>query len=500
MPGCDDTFIRVDNVSFHFASLAAVQGVSFTVGRGMIAGLVGSDGAGKSTLLRMMATMIRPAAGSITVAGLDVVAAKTRMKRLMGYMPQRFGLYQDLTVGENLDFFMDIFGITGAERVQRRQRYLGFSNLTPFIDRLAGNLSGGMKQKLGLACVLVHEPQVLILDEPTNGVDPVSRQEFWDILTRMKGGGMTIIIATAYIDEGEKCDQLGLLHRSRLLAWAPPAEIKSSFASLEEAIIQRIGEVDRGLLMINSLPEAVAVERLEKRYGAFIAVNKITFSVRQGEIFGFLGPNGSGKSTTIRMLCGIITPTSGYGQVAGHDIITGAEEIKRAIGYMSQKFSLYEDLTPFENLRFYLGIYNVPEEQWRERLEWVLDTTRLQEVRNRLARELPPGWRQRLALGCALLHRPRILFLDEPTAGVDPITRQHFWDFIGRLAGEGITVFVTTHYMDEARHCGRIVMINEGRIVAMGSPGEIIAQTCPGRPQATLNDAFVALMTGATER
>jgi ABC-2 type transport system ATP-binding protein len=248
MPGCDDAFIRVDNVSFHFASLVAVQGVSITVGRGMIAGLVGSDGAGKSTLLRMMATMIRPTAGSITVAGLDVVAEKTQMKHLMGYMPQRFGLYQDLTVGENLDFFMDIFGITGAERVKRRQRYLGFSNLTPFIDRLAGNLSGGMKQKLGLACVLVHEPQVLILDEPTNGVDPVSRQEFWDILTRMKGEGMTIIISTAYIDEGEKCDQLGLLHRSRLLAWAPPVEIKSSFASLEEAIIRRIGEVDRGLV------------------------------------------------------------------------------------------------------------------------------------------------------------------------------------------------------------------------------------------------------------
>jgi ABC-2 type transport system ATP-binding protein len=260
--------------------------------------------------------------------------------------------------------------------------------------------------------------------------------------------------------------------------------------------------------MINSLPEAVAVEKpeaiavknLEKRYGAFIAVDKITFSVRKGEIFGFLGPNGSGKSTTIRMLCGIITPTSGSGQVAGHDIITGAEEIKQAIGYMSQKFSLYEDLTPFENLRFYLGIYNVPQEQWRERMEWVLDTTRLQEVRNRLARELPPGWRQRLALGCALLHRPGILFLDEPTAGVDPITRQHFWDFIGRLAGEGITIFVTTHYMDEARHCGRIVMINEGRIAAMGSPGEIIAETCPGRPQATLNDAFVALMTGGTKK
>lgn len=248
MPGYGDAFIRLDNVSFHFASLPAVQQVSFTVDRGMVAGLVGSDGAGKSTLLRMMATMIRPTAGSISVAGLDVVAEKARMKHLMGYMPQRFGLYQDLTVGENLDFFMDIFGIAGAERVKRRQRYLGFSNLSPFVDRLAGNLSGGMKQKLGLACVLVHEPQVLILDEPTNGVDPVSRQEFWDILTKMKSEGMTIIIATAYIDEGEKCDQLGLMHRSRLLSWSPPAEIKAPFASLEEAIIQRIGAVDRELV------------------------------------------------------------------------------------------------------------------------------------------------------------------------------------------------------------------------------------------------------------
>jgi ABC-2 type transport system ATP-binding protein len=248
--------------------------------------------------------------------------------------------------------------------------------------------------------------------------------------------------------------------------------------------------------MTDSNPDAVSVENLEKRFGAFVAVNKITFSVKKGEIFGFLGPNGSGKSTTIRMLCGIITPTSGSGQVAGHDIVTGSEEIKHSIGYMSQKFSLYEDLTPFENLRFYLGIYNVPQHKWRERIDWILDTTRLQEVRDRHTRELPPGWRQRLALGCALLHRPEILFLDEPTSGVDPITRQHFWDFIGKLAGEGITVFVTTHYMDEARHCGRIVMINEGRIVAMGSPADIIAKTCPGLPAADLNDAFIALMAG----
>ncbi len=246
--------------------------------------------------------------------------------------------------------------------------------------------------------------------------------------------------------------------------------------------------------MTPSTADAVSVKNLEKRFGAFVAVNKITFSVKKGEIFGFLGPNGSGKSTTIRMLCGIITPTSGSGQVAGHDIIAESERIKRSIGYMSQKFSLYEDLTPLENIRFYLGIYNVPEENWRERMDWVLDVARLQEVRDRYTRELPPGWRQRLALGCALLHRPEILFLDEPTSGVDPITRQHFWDFIVRLAGEGITVFVTTHYMDEARHCERIVMINEGRIVAMGGPADIIEKTCPGRPDANLNDAFIALM------
>ncbi|MEN6317157.1 MAG: ABC transporter ATP-binding protein [Syntrophaceae bacterium] len=247
--------------------------------------------------------------------------------------------------------------------------------------------------------------------------------------------------------------------------------------------------------MIPLNADAISVHDLEKRFGSFVAVDKISFSVKRGEIFGFLGPNGSGKSTTIRMLCGILSPTSGQGQVAGHDIFREPEEIKKSIGYMSQKFSLYEDLSPYENIRFYLGVYSVPEDQWKERIEWILDMTRLQEVRNRYTRELPSGWRQRLALGCALLHHPDILFLDEPTSGVDPITRQHFWDFIRQLAAEGITVFVTTHYMDEARHCERIVMINEGIIVASGSAPEIIAAACPDRPDADLNDAFITLMS-----
>lgn len=247
--------------------------------------------------------------------------------------------------------------------------------------------------------------------------------------------------------------------------------------------------------MTLSNSNSIFVENLEKKFGDFTAVNKITFSVKKGEIFGFLGANGSGKSTTIRMLCGIITPTSGTGSVAGHDIVTEPEEIKHSIGYMSQKFSLYEDLTPYENLRFYLGVYSVPPSEWEERIDWVLNITRLREEKNRLTKELPPGWRQRLALGCSLLHKPDVLFLDEPTSGVDPITRQHFWNFIQQLAREGITVFVTTHYMDEARFCQRIVMINEGSIVASGSPAEIIAAACPGKPQADLNDAFITLMT-----
>ncbi|MFC1891064.1 ABC transporter ATP-binding protein [Thermodesulfobacteriota bacterium] len=251
--------------------------------------------------------------------------------------------------------------------------------------------------------------------------------------------------------------------------------------------------------MTTSNSDAVSIIDLEKRFGDFVAVNRLSFSVKKGEIFGFLGPNGAGKSTTIRMLCGIISPTSGQGQVAGHDILTQSEKIKQSIGYMSQKFSLYEDMTPYENIRFYLGVYNVPESQWEERTEWIFGITRLQDVRNRITRELPPGWRQRLALGCSLLHKPEILFLDEPTSGVDPITRRHFWGFIKHLASEGMTVFVTTHYMDEAQNCEHIIMINEGEIAASGSPAEIIEDILPGRANVDLNDVFIHLMGSGPE-
>jgi len=250
--------------------------------------------------------------------------------------------------------------------------------------------------------------------------------------------------------------------------------------------------------MTNSRSEAISVEELEKRFGDFVAVDRISFTVGKGEIFGFLGPNGSGKSTTIRMLCGILSPTSGRGFVAGHDIAVEPEKVKASIGYMSQKFSLYEDMTPFENIRFYLGVYSLPEDTWAERTAWIMEVTRLTGVRNRLTRDLPPGWRQRLALGCALLHRPKIVFLDEPTSGVDPLTRRHFWDFIEKLAGEGVTVFVTTHYMDEARNCRRLALIDEGRIAAMGSPDDIVREALPGKKRGSLNEAFIALMDRKT--
>ena len=337
-----------------------------------------------------------------------------------------------------------------------------FPILLPFVDRLAGNLSGGMKQKLGLACVLVHEPQLLILDEPTNGVDPVSRHEFWEILGSMKQEGMTIIVSTAYLDEGENCDSLGLMHSSILLDTATPAVIRGSFKTLEEAIIERIKEVDKEIWrMTLSNSDSISVTNLEKKFGAFCRRQQNYLFRKKGRDIRIPGRQRFRQIHHHPHALRHYHSHVRRGFVAGHDIMTEAEEIKHSIGYMSQKFSLYEDLTPFENLRFYLGVYNVPQEQWPERIDWVLNMTRLQDVRNRKTKELPPGWRQRLALGCSLLHKPDILFLDEPTSGVDPITRQHFWNFIKQLARGGMTIFVTTHYMDEARFCERIVMINE---------------------------------------
>jgi len=546
--------IRAEHLTKKFDNLVAIDDLSLAIEEGEIFGLVGPDGAGKTTTMRLLTSIMNPDAGEAWVAGHHVVHEAEAVKAEIGYMSQRFGLYADLTVMENLDFYADIYNVPRKGRDERVARLLAFSNLTPFKRRLAGNLSGGMKQKLGLACTLVHTPRLLFLDEPTNGVDPVSRRDFWRILYQLLREKVTIFVSTAYLDEAERCNRLALIHKGQILACGTPDEVKQlmrgtileirtaeprrSAAILREQFptasvglfgdrvhfvgtngrndIDQVGAIlrDAGLPtpFVRTIPptledvfvsavgaggagetgrhgkggtgrrgegqaqrrgEGVMVDKLERRFGSFVAVNRVSFEVDRGEIFGFLGPNGAGKSTTIRMLCGILTPTGGRGTVAGYDIRTQPEEIKAHVGYMSQKFSLYQDLTVEENIDFYAGIYRIGEKEKAERKRWVIEMSGLEAHRHRPTGILSGGWKQRLALGCAILHRPPILFLDEPTSGVDPISRRQFWDLIYQLSSEGVTVFVTTHYMDEAEYCDRLALIYRGELIAQGTPEKL---------------------------
>lgn len=555
-----DQAIIARSLSKNFGTLQAVRELSLTVAPGEIFGLVGPDGAGKTTSLRMLATILDPDSGSALVANHDVSRESSEVKDRLAYMSQKFGLYQDLTVEENIDFYADLYGIARKGRRERINDLLDFSHMRPFIKRQAGALSGGMKQKLQLVCALIHTPEVLLLDEPTNGVDPVSRRDFWRILHRLRGKGVAILIATAYLDEAERCDRVGLLNHGKLLAWGQPEELRtllsgSLFAirspiartlatrlrqqlpesgvtlfgdtvhllskdpaistaaldhlldkaslqhqkakhippSLEDIFVSLLGEDESESMKSHKLETedtqepgnpptshtdkngspAVEVKQLTRRFGDFIAVNNISFSVQRGQIFGFLGPNGAGKSTTIRMLCGLLASSEGQGTVHGFDINREAEKIKRHIGYMSQKFSLYDDLTVAENITFYGGIYGLSGAELNKRLDNALATTGLVAQRNQMTRVLSSGWKQRLALACSILHQPPIIFLDEPTSGVDPLSRRRFWELIYQMAESGVTVFVTTHYMEEAEYCDRIALIYGGKMIATGSPMEL---------------------------
>ena len=544
--------IQADGLSKVFGPLTAVDGLSLQVFPGEIFGLVGPDGAGKSTSLRLLASIMAPSAGSARIAGFDVATEAAQVKDQLAYMSQRFGLYQDLTVLENIDFYADMYGVARRGRQERIGELLDFSHMRPFLQRRAGDLSGGMKQKLQLVCALIHTPKVLLLDEPTNGVDPVSRRDFWRILHKLLQAGVAILITTAYLDEAERCDRVALLDRGRILATGSPDEIrqlmpgriltirssrsrevttilegrtsatavntfgdsvhlvcpdidqaggearrllqqagigwdhmKESSPSLEDVFVNVLDPKDGSAAepepatLFAPPPSAaadgivVAVDHLTRRFGAFVAVDDIGFQVKRGEIFGFLGPNGAGKSTTIRMLCGLLRPTSGTGTVAGFDIRRQAELIKLHIGYMSQKFSLYEDLRVEENIDFYGGIYGLAGDRLDRRKSWALEMAGLTDHRHSLTAILSGGWKQRLALACAILHEPPIIFLDEPTSGVDPLSRRRFWNLISTMAGQGITIFVTTHYMEEAEYCDRIALIYGGKMIAIGSPLEL---------------------------
>ena len=459
--------IEVSHISKSYGKVQALSDVSFSVGQGEVFGLIGPDGAGKTTMFRILCTLLLPDQGTVTVDGYDTLSQMKEIRRRVGYMPGKFSLYQDLTVEENLQFFATLFGTTVEEGYDSIKAI--YSQIERFKDRKAGALSGGMKQKLALSCALVHSPSVLFLDEPTTGVDPVSRKELWDMLGTLKERGITIVASTPYLDEVRRCERVAFLDHGKVRGIDTPEDILSRFAD----IFNPPGIVKDTEPQSEPEENIIEVHHLVKAFGTFHAVDDISFSVRKGEIFGFLGANGAGKTTAMHMLTGLNQPTNGTGTVVGYDIRTEHEQIKKHIGYMSQKFSLYEDLTVAENIRLFAGIYGMKSEEIRVKTDELLRRLQFEEHRDDLVKSLPLGWKQKLAFSVSIFHEPGVVFLDEPTGGVDPATRRQFWELIYDAAARGITVFVTTHYMDEAEYCDRISIMVDGKISALGTPDEL---------------------------
>jgi ABC-2 type transport system ATP-binding protein len=560
----DSVLVDIHNLTKVFlpGQPPALSGIHAVVPKGKIVGLVGSDAAGKTTLMRLIAGILVPTEGTITVAGFDSVTQAEEIHKITGYMPQRFGLYEDLSVIQNLNLFADLRGVQETEREATFARLLHFTGLEPFTKRLARDLSGGMKQKLGLACTLIQKPTLLLLDEPSVGVDPISRRELWKMTHELIKEGMSVIWSTAYLDEAERCDSVLLLNEGKLLFAGPPGELTQKvkdrvfkltqivgsrrqllFEALkdprvldgviqgsdvrlvmktaeapvfagqavtiavpprfEDAFIDMLGGGPGGesqLATMRPIPEVgtekvIVAEHLTKKFGSFTAVNDVSFEVKRGEIFGLLGPNGAGKSTTFKMLCGLLPPTSGRAFVNGVDLQVAPGKARSHIGYMAQKFSLYGALSVYQNLDFFGGIYNLKGSRKSAVIDQMVKIFNLTPFLDTSAETLPLGYKQRLALSCANLHYPETLFLDEPTSGVDPITRREFWSHINSLVEKGVTVMVTTHFMDEAEYCDRIALIYRGQIIQMGSPDELkeIAKT-EENPTPTLEDAFIKLI------
>ena len=479
--------IEVHNISKSYGRVKALDDVSFSVGKGEVFGLIGPDGAGKTSMFHILCTLLLPDAGTASVDGYDVRKQMKEIRRCVGYMPGKFSLYQDLTVEENLYFFATLFGTTVEEGYNSIKAI--YSQIERFKNRRAGALSGGMKQKLALSCALIHSPSVLFLDEPTTGVDPVSRKEFWNMLGTLKERGITIVASTPYLDEVRRCERVAFLDQGHLRGIDTPDAILERFAD----IFNPSGiEHDKAMAVENE--NVIEVQHLVKAFGSFRAVDDISFSVKRGEIFGFLGANGAGKTTAMHILTGLHQPTSGIGTVVGYDIRTEHEQIKKHIGYMSQKFSLYEDLTVAENIRLFAGIYGMKDEEIARKTDELLSRLNFAEHKNDLVSSLPLGWKQKLAFSVSIFHEPGVVFLDEPTGGVDPATRRQFWELIYDASARGITVFVTTHYMDEAEYCDRISIMVDGKISALGTPDELKQRF----HQPDMNHVFTYLARQAT--
>ncbi len=466
------TAIEVNNISKHYGKVQALKEVSFSVKKGEVFGLIGPDGAGKTSMFRILCSLLLPETGTATVDGFDLVSQMEEVRKRVGYMPGRFSLYQDLTIEENLHFFATLFNTTVEENYEAIKPI--YSQIERFKDRKAGALSGGMKQKLALCCALVHQPSVLFLDEPTTGVDPVSRKEFWEILSQLKERDMTIVASTPYLDEVRSCERVAFLSEGIVKGIGTADDILTEFKDIfNPPAIERTTN-NKAINATNEEAEnVIEVEHLVKTFGSFHAVDDISFTVKKGEIFGFLGANGAGKTTAMHMLTGLNQPTNGTGRVVGFDIRTEYEQIKRHIGYMSQKFSLYDDLTIAENISLFAGIYGMKDDEIHRKTDALLERLNFSEHRNTLVASLPLGWKQKLAFSVSIFHNPGVVFLDEPTGGVDPATRRQFWELIYDAAERGITVFVTTHYMDEAEYCDRISIMVDGKIKALGTPDEL---------------------------
>ena len=481
--------VEVNSVYKNYGHVRALDNVSFCVHPGELFGLIGPDGAGKTTLFRLLCTLLKPDKGTLSLDGFDTVQKMREIRSRVGYMPGRFSLYEDLTVAENLHFFARLFGTTVDEGYDSIKAI--YSQIERFADRRAGALSGGMKQKLALCCALVHAPSVLLLDEPTTGVDPVSRKEFWDMLAMLKERGITVIASTPYLDEVRRCERVAFLNQAKLMGIDTPRVILEQFKDIFNP--PGIKHVSAGR---DNDENVIEVSHLVKAFGSFYAVDDISFSVKRGEIFGFLGANGAGKTTAMHMLTGLSQPTSGKGTVAGFDISTQHEQIKKNIGYMSQRFSLYEDLTVAENIRLFGGIYGMKSETIRAKTKKLLKQLRFEEHANDLVASLPLGWKQKLAFSVSIFHEPSIVFLDEPTGGVDPATRRQFWELIYEASSRGITTFVTTHYMDEAEYCDRISIMVDGKIKAIGTPEQLKDKF----GKADIDEVFTYLARQATRQ
>ena len=482
--------IVVNNVSKSYGRVQALSDVSFAVGKGEVFGLIGPDGAGKTSMFRILCSLLLPDAGTAAVDGYDVVKQMREVRCRVGYMPGKFSLYQDLTIEENLNFFATLFGTTVEEGYDSIKAI--YSQIERFKDRKAGALSGGMKQKLALSCALVHQPSVLFLDEPTTGVDPVSRKELWEMLLMLKESGITIVASTPYLDEVRCCERVAFLDQGKVRGIGTPDDILTQFTSIFNP--PSIDKSEGLKVKSEESDNVIEVEHLVKAFGSFHAVDDISFSVKRGEIFGFLGANGAGKTTAMHMLTGLNQPTSGTGRVVGFDSRTEYEQIKRHIGYMSQRFSLYEDLTVAENIRLFAGIYGMKDDEIRRKTDELMERLKFTEHKNDLVGSLPLGWKQKLAFSVSIFHEPGVVFLDEPTGGVDPATRRQFWELIYDAARRGITVFVTTHYMDEAEYCDRISIMVDGKISALGTPDELKQRF----HQPDMNHVFTYLARQAT--